>query len=824
MFANTQFSVDPIADQRNIIQRGKARFSILKSRLIRMEYDPEEKFEDGASQIFWYRNQPYVNFNVSEQGGFLTIETDDLILKYKLGEEFHYRHLEITSKYANFYWRYGDPDYTNLGGTYRTLDRANGEVDLEKGLLSRAGWSLVDDSETLVFDETVWLHPRNCHSLYKDLYFLGYGHDYLSAIKEYQDISGKPGLVPRWALGNWWSRYWAYSQEDLTNLMSEFQANDIPLSVCIVDMDWHITRTGNSSSGWTGYTWNKNLFPDPEKFISFLHNNNLKTALNLHPAEGVHPHEDQYEDMAKRMDIDPATKEPIPFDIASKEFAKAYFEILHHPFEKQGVDFWWIDWQQGSKTKTKGLDPLYALNHLHYYDLGRNQEKRPFIFSRWPGLGGHRYPIGFSGDTIVSWDSLAFQPEFTSTASNVAYGWWSHDIGGHCDGIEDPELFLRWVQYGVFSPVLRIHSTNNPFIDRRPWAHGADTLEIIRVAMQLRHQLVPLLYSANWKNATTGEPMVLPLYYSWPDQAESYLCPQEYVFCQQLIAAPFTSPIDTDTGLSRQVVWLPDGNWYNFFTGEFFQGGHWHVIYGTKSEIPVFAKGGAIIPMDNSESKNGVDLPQNILLRIFAGSDSEFTLYEDDGVSQEYLQGQYALTKITQIQNGSDLTISIKKNEGVFSGIPQKRSWTIEIFGISKPENLSVSSIDKVDYVYHPDRSALTINIPDHPINAQIELTLYGVRFTQKTQNREEKLSKIVSHAKMPTALKLQFTQKLKGFLNDPTTILDIAHLFKPSQLLAIFETFIGPKEEPYVSDAETAYNQMKITMHKWVLEKEESA
>ena len=199
-------------------------------------------------------------------------------------------------------------------------------------------------------------------------------------------------------------------------------------------MDWHITKTGNDSSGWTGYTWNRDLFPDPAGFIAWLHQHGLKTALNLHPADGVYPHEEQYAAMAKALDVDPATERPIDFNLSDPAFARAYFEILHHPLEAQGVDFWWLDWQQGTRSRLAGLDPLMWLNHLHFYDLARDGSKRPFIFSRWCGLGNHRYPIGFSGDTVVTWESLAFQPYFTATAANVGYGWWSHDIGGHMGG------------------------------------------------------------------------------------------------------------------------------------------------------------------------------------------------------------------------------------------------------------------------------------------------------------------------------------------------------------------------------------------------------
>ena len=319
--------------------------------------------------------------------------------------------------------------------------------------------------------------------------------------------------------------------------MDQFSDHQVPLSVCIVDMDWHKTKTDNSSSGWTGYSWNRELFPDPEGFIANLHQRNLKTALNLHPAEGVHPHEDHYADMATRMNIDPASNQPIPFDITDQNFVQAYFETLHYPLEAQGVDFWWLDWQQGSNSKIAGLDPLFWLNHLHYYDQGKTIEKRPFIFSRWPGLGGQRYPIGFSGDTVVHWKTLEFQPEMTATASNVAYGWWSHDIGGHCEGVEEAELYLRWVQFGVFSPIFRLHSTNNPYIERLPWGYDLETFKHTREAMQLRHKLIPLIYSANERSSRTGEPIILPMYYTWSNEEASYQCPGEYQFCQQLLVA-----------------------------------------------------------------------------------------------------------------------------------------------------------------------------------------------------------------------------------------------------------------------------------------------
>jgi alpha-glucosidase (family GH31 glycosyl hydrolase) len=383
-------------------------------------------------------------------------------------------------------------DEANLRGTTRTLDFVNGYAPLNPSLMSRSGWSVMDDSATLVFNPAGWLEPRLPDGT--DLYFFGYGHDYKACLRDYCRVSGGIPMIPRWALGNWWSRYWAHTQDELVSLIEDFQTYELPLSVCIVDMDWHVTEKGNDSTGWTGYTWNRALFPDPQGLIDFMHGKGLKVSLNLHPAEGIHCHEEQYEAMSRSMDIDPATKQPVVFDITNPTFAKAYFEVLHRPYETMGVDFWWVDWQQGLKSKLPGLDPLWLINHLHFYDLGRDGRRRPFIFSRWGNEGHQRYPIGFSGDSYITWDTLSFESYMTAAASNIAYGWWSHDIGGHTSGVEDNELFTRWVQFGVLSPINRIYATKGLFYDRRPWMfEDAKVLRVLRHSLQLRHALIPYL-------------------------------------------------------------------------------------------------------------------------------------------------------------------------------------------------------------------------------------------------------------------------------------------------------------------------------------------
>ncbi|MCC2866475.1 MAG: hypothetical protein LK562_01600, partial [Candidatus Accumulibacter phosphatis] len=490
--------LDSVADPKAVVAATRARFTVLTSRLLRLEFAADEHFEDRPSRTFWHRRQVVPCFEVLHDGEAVEIMTEHLHLRYdpRLGLTAH--GLLVTLLESGLTWHYGDHDVGNLGGTTRTLDKTDGPIPLDPGLLSSGGWTVVDDSDAPLLEDG-WIAARDQRAGRIDLYFFGYGRDFTACLHDYRRLSGAVPLLPRWALGNWWSRYWPYRQDELLDLMRDFRAHELPLSVCVIDMDWHITHTGNASRGWTGYTWNQDLFPTPRALLADLHALGLKTALNLHPADGVWPHEAAYPVMARQLGGDPATGEPVVFDITDPAFTQAYFEILHHPLEAEGVDFWWMDWQQGRRTACSDLDPLWWLNHLHFLDLGRNPARRSFAFSRWGGLGSHRYPIGFSGDTVVSWHSLAFQVHFTATAANVAFGWWSHDIGGHMEGIEDAELYVRWLQFGVFSPILRLHSTQNPFHERRPWGWDTQTLALARSAMQLRHALIPYLYSIAWQ-------------------------------------------------------------------------------------------------------------------------------------------------------------------------------------------------------------------------------------------------------------------------------------------------------------------------------------
>ncbi len=786
------------ADPGAIFLFPTVRFTLLTPRLIRIETSPTGQFEDRPSQVFWYRRQPLPRADIQRTDHDLTIETEVFQLTYHDSLKGLTRHtLQVLIKETGAVIYLDDPNPQRLPGTARTLDETNGPVALQPGLISRAGWVQLDDTPSLVFTPDGWLEERPAQTGYRDLYLLVSGQDYKAALRDFQRVAGAPPLLPRAFLGNWWSRYWEYTQEDIQLLVERFRQEEIPLSVFIIDMDWHITQTGNASSGWTGFSWNRALFPDPPGLSSWLHNHGLITSLNLHPAEGIHPHEERYPQAARALGLDPAREKPIPFDIADPAFAQVYFDQLLHPLEAQGVDFWWIDWQQGEHTTLPNLDPLWWLNHLHFFDRSRDGEKRPIIFSRWGGHGNHRYPIGFSGDTVISWETLAYQPYFTATAANAAYGWWSHDIGGHMRGMEDGELYTRWVQFGVLSPIFRLHCTKDNFIDRLPWAFDAEVLRLTRQAMQFRHALIPYLYTLARRNEREGLPPVTPLYYDWLDEENAYLAGSQYLFGDQLMAAPVTSPVDPDLNQTRQAIWFPPGEWFDFFTGEHFSGPQWQINPYSLAEIPLFARAGAILPLQAETTQNGCSNPNSLDVVVFPGADGSFTLYEDDGVSLNYLQTGGCRTEFTSNWSDSSWSIRIFPAVGDTQSIPQTRSYRILFRGVSLPENLRLRlNGEQADLptTYDPASRTLTVGPIDATAQqgATVEILAGNGSLLAPAPTIQVRVMRLLKRARMDTVTKWRISTRIAELSRDVTGLADPELILTASHLTALSETFTG--------------------------------
>ena len=705
-----QIPCRPRCNPGAVVQGEHYRFTVLTPRLFRLEYSPEGRFEDRPTQTVLNRDFPVPAFQVFETDASLKIVTEGVELLYDK-QPFSPSGLSLTAKSRgcshNGVWHYGEP-IPDLRGTARTLDNANGATELEHGLISRAGYAVVDDSRSLLIREDGWVEPRQGDGV--DLYFFGYGHDYQDCLRDFYRLTGPAPMLPRYALGNWWSRFHRYDEAEYKALIRRFAAEDIPFSVAVIDMDWHLVDVDPKyGSGWTGYTWNRDLFPDPAEFLAWLHEQGLRVTLNVHPADGVRAFEDAYRPMAEALGKDWQQEEPVDFDIADPRFLDAYFRYLHHPNEEMGVDFWWVDWQQGTRTRIPGLDPLWMLNHYHYLDSARDG-RRGLTFSRYAGIGSHRYPVGFSGDTIVTWASLDFQPYFTANASNAGYGWWSHDIGGHMLGAKDDELTTRWVQFGVFSPIMRLHSSSSRFFSKEPWNFGPLAESVMKRYLRLRHALIPYLYTMNEQASRLGQPLVRPLYYLEPEQPEAYEAPNEYYFGTELLVCPITKPMDKAAGAAPFAAWLPAGRWYDLFSGFAYDGGRRLALYRGLEEIPVLAKAGAILPMAELEpGSNDIGNPAALRVKVFAGADGAFDLYEDDGVSADAPAAVTALR--WEWEKGR---FAIAPAAGDASSLPARRAFTLEFYGVGPGAPRLTCNGQPVDAAcsYDAARRILTVSAP----------------------------------------------------------------------------------------------------------------
>lgn len=670
----------PKASDENIVYFDGYRITVLSGRLIRVEKNKSGTFCDKATTAVWYRDMGRQDFSALEKNGRLIIKTAET--EFNIFKDIEKSYAVIDGKKVKFLNR------GNLKGTGRTLDNFDGDTDIKSGekivlcdgVVSRLGVAVLDDTNSLILDDSGEVTGKSGNEI--DWYVFAYGNDYKEAVKAYYMICGMPPLLPRYALGNWWSRYYPYSERAYYNLIEKFEKADIPLTVATVDMDWHysfdldrqkgITASGRDTEfygykfdegwklGWTGYSWNKELFPDYKRFLENLHKRNLKIALNVHPADGVRYFEDCYGEMAAAMGVDAESGRQIKFDFTDSKFINAYFEVLHHPYEKDGVDVWWIDWQQGTQSKKEGLDPLWALNHYHYLNSLRGGNN--IILSRFSGTGGHRYPLGFSGDTVVSWETLNYLPYFTATASNIGYTWWSHDIGGHMLGYKDDELYVRFIQFGVFSPINRLHSTSHEMLTKEPWAYANGAGLIAAEYLRLRHKMLPFLHSCNYCAARCGEALIEPMYYYHPQDKNAYVCRNQYYFGGQLIVAPVTKKSDNKYKMAQVKVWLPQGKWTDIFSGEVYRGNRVVNMVRWLDGIPALAKEGSILVFSGDELKNGAENPRRIEIWYFDGNGS-FELFENKGDKE-------AVTLIKGAAEGNErrVYISFKGDRAALEG------------------------------------------------------------------------------------------------------------------------------------------------------------
>lgn len=666
-----------------------ARFTVVSPELIRMEYSPTSQFVNEKTLFASERNERFEGAQISLGEIDLKINTGKIEVTYKPdGRPFHAGNLTSRVIFADsreVLWTPGMKNKQNLGGTIPTLDRTVRPIPLsEEGLISRDGWYVLDDSKGHILfgegaDEWIQSRPENQSTI--DWFFFGYGSDFKSALRAFIRVGGRVPIPRKYMLGSWYSWHWPFNSDDYRDLVTKYSQAGFPLDGLVIDMDWH-------RDGWTGYSWNDKLFPDREKLFRDLHDKGIRVTFNDHPADGVQPHEDMYG--AFMADIGKNPKDgPIPFDATDKKYMDTFFKHTHHPFDFAGLDFWWLDWQQDFFTR--GIPDLKSLPWLNRYFFKDSMKTglRGQSLSRWGGWGDHKHPVHFSGDTGIEFPMLEFQVPFTSNAGNVGLFYWSHDIGGFCGYPRNEETMARWVQFGAMSPVLRLHSCRETFMDKRPWSFGPEAQNSMRKAFRLRSELFPYIYSTAWQGYHDALPLLRPMYLEHPGHAEAYRNPQQYYFGESLIVAPITTPSVGPGKLGRQSVWFPEGLWYNLFTGERYSGDAKYLVSSPIDEFPIFAKGGFPIVMQPFAERMGSAPLSTLRVRTYPGFNgqlSQSVLYEDDGVTAEYISGYRSVTPVRYQREENLVTMTVGKASGPFAGQLENRDLVFEFPNTVKAE------------------------------------------------------------------------------------------------------------------------------------------
>ena len=749
------FKINPsnlVSNSKTVFRGNNYRITILSERLIRFEYSTKNEFYDGATEIVHNRFFPEPKIKVEQDSKYLVITTKYFTLQYTKEKPFKGpalapdSNLKVKLVNTDKLWYYGHPEARNFKGSAFSIEDFGSETSLSKGLYSTDGFAMLDDSHSMFIDNDGFMVPNNTKRL--DFYLFAYRRDFGLCLKDYFTLTGYPPMLPRYALGIWWYRDMIYSFEDTKKLIQTFNKNNVPISVLLLGEFWHKKDPHNFNLHKTGYTFNKELFIDPKEFTKYMHERGVKVGLNLDGTEGITNYEDAYQNICNDLGIH--NNKLIPFHALDKDFIVSYFSRLINPLYELGIDFFWLDSKDEVVTR--------ALNYYHFNDYKKFPERRGMILSRNGGKAAHLYPVHYSGETKVNWETLQYLPYFNSTASNIGMSWWSHDVGGFKGGIEDRELYLRHAELATFSPIFRLSAKRGNYYKREPWRWDVKTYTIVKDYCKLRQKLIPYLYTENYKYHKNCLPIIQPLYYYYPELFDEPDYRNEYYFGSELLVSPITKPKDAIMNRAIEKVFLPKGLWYDFTTGKKFGGNKRYTLFFKDEDYPVYAKAGSIIPIAKlDENINNTNPPKGMEINIFPGSSNVYRLYEDDGLSSLYEEGYYIITAIDFTYAKDNYNLSIHPVEGKTGIIPNKRDYFIRFRNTREPENIIVSINKKEigNFNSYIDENDFIVEINGVDTKSELNVNCFGNNIEiDAARIINEDINEIISDLQIETLVK----------------------------------------------------------------------
>ena len=728
-----QFKIDDkksAGNSKAIIAGQKYRITVISERVVRLEYSNSSTFVDRPTTLIRRRDLGLPDFSVKQDAKLMEVETRYYKLTYVKEQPFQgtaldpLKNLKVAlqsreDRDRNKDWFLGFADARNMLGNIVSTD-ISVPKEAQRGLFSLDGIVSIDDSKSkIVMEDGTLGDPPEDHL---DIYVFLYDRDFKQVLFDYFKLTGAPALIPRYALGNWWSRNVVYRDQDVKDLVRNFEKANVPISIMVFDHDWHIRELGDQKNIKAGYTFNNQYITNPKDMIDLLHSKGIRVGLVVNPSAGFYPYEMFYKNAAEALNISDSSI--IAFDPLNPKLLDVLFKFFIHPLEQFGVDFFWND-----ARYENDINRLFATNHYLYMDSSKLATKRPLLLARNGLVAPHRYPVLYGGSSTISWESLKTLPFLYLNAANIGVSWWSHDVGGNHDGIEDGELYVRYVELSTFSPIFRFHGARGHYYKKEPWLWNVETKEMASQYMRLRHRLIPYLYTEAYNYTKSGTPLIQPFYhnhnYMWTYDDDLYK--NQYFFGSQLLVCPILDKMDVTMNRTVHRFYLPEGTWYDFVTGKKFPGDKKHTSFFREEDYPVFAHAGSIVPLSDDPDYN-VGIPKNLEIQIFPGVSNTYTLYEDDGVSTNYLNGYFLKTSIDYNYLKNNYTVIIRSIDGVSGVVHDQRNYKMVFRNTKLPEDILIYfNANKINkFKAYVDQNDFIIEIEDCPTIGQLTINCKG--------------------------------------------------------------------------------------------------
>jgi alpha-D-xyloside xylohydrolase len=550
-----------------------------------------------------------------------------------------------------------------------------------------------------------------------DYYFI-YGPEADQIIGRYRELTGEVPLFGRWAYGFWQCKNKYQSQQELETVATKYRALHIPVDNIVQDWFWWVTM-GEMK-------WNEK-YPDPQGLINKLHDEHFHLMVSIWPY--FRPGSPVYDEFDKKGWFVAKTQvggfHPLGqalYDASNPEARKQYWANVNMALFQKGVDAWWLDTDEpetegrednilvdhklhvGSGARYANVYPLFHSGGVSEGQQAASDKKRVFILSRSAYAGSQRYGVtAWSGDVLSDWMTFARQIPAGLNYSISGMPYWTTDIGGFISGgnLNDPkfrELFVRWFQFGAFSPIFRVHGTRSPD-ENELWSYGPEAQKILVDYDMLRYRLLPYIYSQAWQVTNHHGTLMRPLVMDWRDDVEAQNTGDEYLFGPAILVSPVTTQ-----GATSRPVYLPKAIWYDFWTGERLEGGRRIQADAPLERLPLFVRAGSIVPMGPRMEWSTEKPADPIELRIYPGADGDFTLYEDENDGYNYSKGAHATMALHWDDGAKSLTLGVR--EGSFPGMLTKHTFKIVLVGKGHGTGSGESGTAEKTLVYDGSKTA----------------------------------------------------------------------------------------------------------------------